>query len=104
MPTTNQKYSDDDSIFVEKTKRYLQQINRELKNEDFIDVVVSRYKFAQPICEPQFLARIPPVRPGTENLWIADTSFYYPEDRGISESVGFGRRIGKECASYLEGQ
>jgi protoporphyrinogen oxidase len=104
MPTTNQKYSDDDSVFVEKTKRYLQQINRGLKNEDFIDVVVSRYKFAQPICEPQFLDRIPPVRPGNENLWIADTSFYYPEDRGISESVGFGRRIGKECASYLEGQ
>ena len=28
-----------------------------------------------------------------EGLLVADTSYYYPEDRGISESVDLGRKI-----------
>jgi hypothetical protein len=28
---------------------------------------------------------------------VADTSYYYPEDRGISESIGFGRRLAKDA-------
>lgn len=102
MPTTNPKYQDSDEVFARKTKDYLAKLNPDLNAEDFIDVVVSRYKFAQPICEPQFLERLPPVRPAGRNLWIADTSFYYPEDRGISESVGLGRQIAQECANYIE--
>jgi hypothetical protein len=31
-------------------------------------------------------------------LWVADTSYYYPEDRGISESIGFGRKMAREAA------
>jgi hypothetical protein len=31
-------------------------------------------------------------------VWIADTTVYYPEDRGISESVGFGRNLGRYVA------
>jgi hypothetical protein len=30
-------------------------------------------------------------------LWAADTSHYYPEDRGISESIGFGRQMAKDA-------
>ena len=29
---------------------------------------------------------------------VADTSYYYPEDRGISESIGFGRKMAREAA------
>jgi len=32
-------------------------------------------------------------------LWLADTSYYYPEDRGISESVDFGRKMAKAVAA-----
>jgi hypothetical protein len=35
-------------------------------------------------------------------LWVADTSYYYPEDRGISESIGFGRRMAREAVNYDE--
>jgi hypothetical protein len=26
---------------------------------------------------------------------VADTSYYYPEDRGISESIAFGRSMAR---------
>jgi hypothetical protein len=32
-------------------------------------------------------------------LWAADTSYYYPEDRGISESVEFGRNMARLAAA-----
>jgi len=35
-----------------------------------------------------------------KGLWVADTSYYYPEDRGISESIGYGRAIGKKVIKY----
>jgi hypothetical protein len=34
---------------------------------------------------------LPSVQTPIDNLQIADTSFYYPEDRGIAESVRLGR-------------
>jgi hypothetical protein len=34
-----------------------------------------------------------------EGLWVADTSHYYPEDRGISESIGFGRAMAREAVA-----
>jgi hypothetical protein len=35
------------------------------------------------------------VQTAIAGLQIADTSFYYPEDRSISESVRFGREMAK---------
>ena len=64
-----------------------------------MDIKVSRYRFAQPVCEPGFLTRLPPVELPVGGLWVADTSYYYPEDRGISESIDFGRRLAKMAAA-----
>ena len=52
---------------------------------------VGRLRHAQPVCPPGFLAKLPPVQTAIDGLQIADTCFYYPEDRGISESVRFGQ-------------
>ena len=45
----------------------------------------------------RFAAKIPPVQTPIHGLQIADTCFYYPEDRGISENV----RIGEEMAERV---
>ena len=63
--------------------------------DDIIATHVARLRHAQPICEPGFAAKIPPIQTPIESLQIADTCFYYPEDRGISESV----RIACEMAA-----
>jgi protoporphyrinogen oxidase len=90
MPGEHPKYADSDDIFKSKVKKYLKLINTGLTDDDFIDIHVSRYRYAQPICDPDFLSKLPPVKLPINGLYVADTSHYYPEDRGVSESIRFG--------------
>ena len=97
MPGEHPKFADADEVFILKVKRYLQKINPALADSDFLDVRASRYRYAQPICDPGYLEKLPPVALPVKGLWVADTSYYYPEDRGISESIGFGRQMAKDA-------
>src|ERR1700722_827990 len=97
MPGEHLKFQEPDQNFLDKVQRYLRIINPELQSEDFVDIRVSRYRYAQPICFPGHLERLPPVKLPVRGLWAADTSYYYPEDRGISESVAFGRNLAKQA-------
>ena len=99
MPGEHSKFADSDEVFVQKVKRYFKKINPELQDRDFLDVRASRYRYAQPICDPRYLDKLPPVALPVKGLWVADTSYYYPEDRGISESIGFGRQMAKIATS-----
>jgi protoporphyrinogen oxidase len=78
-------------------RRYLQKVNPALADDDFLALQASRYRYAQPICEPGYAATLPPVARPVQGLWVADTSYYYPEDRGISESIGFGRAMARQA-------
>lgn len=93
MPQTNSKFKDSDQTFKNKVIKYIQEINPKIKNSDFIDMKVNRYFYSQPICEVQHAKLIPSVSLPVKGLFIADTSFYYPEDRGISESFNYGKKI-----------
>ncbi len=95
MPQTHPKFNRDDEAFVDESKAYLFKINPSLNEDDIIDVNVSRYGFAQPICPPNFMDDLPPIKSDIDGLYIADTSYYYPEDRSITESVALGRKIAK---------
>ena len=97
MPGEHPKFADADEVFIQKVKRYLQKINPALADSDFLDVRASRYRYAQPICDPGYLEKLPPAALSVRGLWVADTSYYYPEDRGISESIGFGRQMAKDA-------
>jgi len=97
MPGDHPKFSESDEIFLKKVRTYLKKINPQLSDEDFLDLRASRYRFAQPIGIPGYLETIPPAKLPIEGLWVADTSYYYPEDRGISESIHFGRQLAKDA-------
>lgn len=99
MPGEHEKFSEPDQAFLNKVQRYIKKINPNLSDSDFIDIRASRYRYAQPICEPGFLERLPPARSEVRGLWIADTSYYYPNDRGISESVEFGRQMARDAVA-----
>lgn len=98
VPSEHPLYSESDAVFFNKVRRYLKIINPVLSDDDFIDMRASRYRYAQPICDPGYLEKLPPVALPVQGLWVADTSYYYPEDRGISESIGFGRQMAKMAA------
>jgi protoporphyrinogen oxidase len=91
MPITNPKWIYTDEQLLSEAFGYLKLINPELCDNDLIDARVARLRYAQPICPPGFAARVPSVRTPIKGLQVADTCFYYPEDRGISESVRYGR-------------
>ncbi|WP_432257909.1 NAD(P)/FAD-dependent oxidoreductase [Cupriavidus sp. TMH.W2] len=97
VPGEHPKYQEPDVVFIEKVKSYLKRINPALTESDFIAVRASRYRFAQPICEPGYLNRLPPIQLPVKGLLVADTSYYYPEDRGISESIGLSRKMARMC-------
>lgn len=99
MPGEHPKYAEPDQAFLDKVKRYFKKINPVLVDADFLAMHASRYRHAQPICEPGFLSRLPAAALPVHGLWVADTSHYYPEDRGISESIGFGRQLARDAAA-----
>ncbi len=99
MPGEHPKFAEPNQAFLDKVRRYLKKINPELCDEDFIELHASRYRYAQPICKPGYLDKLPPVALPVNGLWVADTSYYYPEDRGISESIAFGRKMAKDAVA-----
>ena len=97
MPVTHKKFDDTDAAFTEESYGYLKRLNPALQDSDRVASSVGRLKYAQPICPPGFLDMLPPTHGVVRGLQIADTSTYYPEDRGISEGV----RIAAEMAARV---
>lgn len=97
MPATHPKFSWEAERLLAEAFGYIQRLNPDITREDILASHVARLRHAQPVCEPGFAAKIPPIQTPIAGLQIADTCFYYPEDRGISESV----RLGKAMADAL---
>lgn len=91
MPVSHPKFGWSDEALTDEAFGYLQRLNPELTREDLVAARVGRLRHAQPICEAGFAARLPALQTPIAGLQIADTCFYYPEDRGLSESVRLGR-------------
>lgn len=98
MPTTHPKFARDDAFFRAEGLGYLKLINPALRDDDLVAFHVGRLRHAQPVCPPGFAAMLPPVQTSISGLQIADTCFYYPEDRGISESVRFGKMMAERVS------
>jgi protoporphyrinogen oxidase len=56
---------------------------------------VMRAEHAQPIVRPGRGAQIAPHQLPVQGLWLANMSQIYPEDRGMSYSIGMGRRVAR---------
>jgi protoporphyrinogen oxidase len=95
MPATNHKWSWSDQQLIDDAMRCLTTLNPALTRDDLLDAKVSRLRYAQPICEPGFAAKLPPIQTPIRGLQIADTCFYYPEDRSIAESAHLGQRMAR---------
>jgi len=102
MPTTNKLWERDNSVFIKESFDYIKQINPDVCDEDLEDAFVGRLNHSQPICEPGFLKKIPSIQTPHQHLQVADTCYYYPEDRGISESINLGRLMAKNAIVALD--
>lgn len=93
MPVDNPMWNRSDETFVNEAMACLARINPEVRPKDLLASQVGRLRYAQPVCPPGFADMIPPVQTPIAGLQIADTCFYYPEDRGISEGIRLGRAM-----------
>ena len=93
LPKTHVKFARDNAAFIEEVLDYLPRVNPAFERDWVLATHCHRYEFAQTISPPGFYAKLPPMRTPIEGLFMADTSYYYPEDRSISESARIGREL-----------
>ena len=99
MPVTHEKFSWADDRLLAEAFDCLRRINSLLTGEDIVATKVARLRYGQPVCEPGFAAKIPPTQTPIAGLQIADTCYYYPEDRGVAESIRLGLRMAASLGS-----
>ena len=97
MPQGHPKYGRSNQAFIDETLDCLCTIRPDFDRTDVIAASASRYQYAQTVCTPGFYDALPPMRSSLPGFFMADTSYYYPEDRSISESL----RIGVELANAV---
>lgn len=95
MPVKNSRWAQSDQVFIDESIRCIGRINPAVGRDDLIAAHVGRLRHAQPVCPPGFAGQLPPVQTPIAGLQIADTCFYYPEDRGIAESVRLGQDMAR---------
>lgn len=93
MPKTHSKWSQPNDDLIEEVIGYLSLINSVFKRDWILAAHCHRYEFAQTICPPGFQLMLPPMKTPVTGLYMADTSYYYPEDRSISESIATAQRL-----------
>ncbi len=93
MPKTHPKWKLPNDALIDEVIGYLPRINPAFRPEWVLARHCHRYDFAQTICPPGFYDMLPPMRTPIRGLFMADTAYYYPEDRSISESVQVAKSL-----------
>lgn len=93
MPKTHPKWQSSNEALIEEVLGYLPRLNPAFRRDWVLASHCHRYEFAQTICPPGFQDMLPAMRSPLEGFFMADTAYYYPEDRSISESVAVGRQL-----------
>ena len=101
MPCSHPNYQRPDQAFIADSIACLKAINSELRDADVLAAHCSRYRYAQPVCGIHFHQSLPPLHP-LPGITTVDTTVYYPEDRGIAESVSYGRNLARRVFRELK--
>ena len=97
MPKTHAKWQHSNEQLIDEVIGYLPRLNPDFRADWVLARHCHRYEYAQALCPPGFQASLPPMRTPMAGFFMADTAYYYPEDRSISESVEVGRRLAHEA-------
>ena len=93
MPKTHPKWARSNDELIEEVIGYLGKLNPAFSPEWVLARHCHRYDFAQTICPPGFYDMLPPMETPIAGLYMADTSYYYPEDRSINESIAVALKL-----------
>lgn len=93
MPQTNPKYQWSNEQFYTEVTGVFKKIRPEFELSWIKGFQASRYFYAQPVCECGYLEKLPPMKSAIEGFFMADTSYYYPQDRSITESLKTAKQL-----------
>lgn len=93
MPKSHPKWQWDDARFVAEARACARTIRPDWDESEVLATAVARYEFAQTVCGPGFYDALPPMTTSIRGFCMADTAYYYPEDRSIAESIRVGRAL-----------
>jgi protoporphyrinogen oxidase len=93
MPKTHPKWNSTNAELIEEVLTYLPRINPQFTRDWVLATHCHRYEFAQTICPTGFFDMLPPMTTPVGGLFMADTGYYYPEDRSINESVAVAKTL-----------
>jgi protoporphyrinogen oxidase len=93
MPKAHPKWALSNDQLIDETIGYLKKLNPSFSPDWVVARHCHRYEFAQTICPPGFYDMMPSMKTPVEGLYMADTSYYYPEDRSINESIDTAARL-----------
>jgi protoporphyrinogen oxidase len=93
MPKTHPRWALSNNELIDKVLSYLPKLNPAFRPEWVLAKHCHRYDFAQTICPPGFYEMLPPMATPVRGFFMADTSYYYPEDRSICESIKVGKEL-----------
>ena len=96
-------FSMPDNQLIEEYIPYLKRINPNFDRSWIDRWWVFRERAAQPIVTLNYSEKIPDHRTPLKNLYLANTSQIYPEDRGTNYSVRLGNDIAKLVDGDLSG-
>lgn len=99
MPKTHPKWAKSNDELIDEVVGYLARINPEFKPDWVVARHCHRYEFAQTICPPGFYDMLPSMKTPVRGLYMADTAYYYPEDRSINESIHVAKKLAQEAMS-----
>lgn len=95
MPKTHPKWALSNDALIKETIGYLSKLNPKFRRDWVLDSHCHRYEYAQTICPPGFRDMLPDMKTPLAGFYMADTAYYYPEDRSINESIATGVKLAK---------
>lgn len=95
MPKTHPKFARDNAAFIEEVLSYLPRLNPAFSRDWVLASHCHRYDYAQAVCPPGYYDMLPPMQTPIDGLYMADTAYYYPEDRSICESVKVAKTLAR---------
>ena len=101
MPRTHPKWAWDDERLMDEACQTFLLTQPQLQRSDIVARHVSRYEFAQAVCPPGFYDMLPDMQTSVHGFFLADTSYYYPEDRSINESIVVGQKLADTALAGL---
>jgi len=93
MPKTHPKWAHSNDQLIDEVIGYLGKLNPAFKPDWVLARHCHRYDFAQTICPTGFHDMLPPMKTPVAGLYMADTGYYYPEDRSINESIHIAKAL-----------